>query len=177
MLTKGEYIVCGNKGVCMVEDISTVHMEGVDNHKLFYFLRPVGSKSSIIYIAVDNKFPTIRRILTKEEAISLLASLPDIALLDVPDDKTAEAVYKGSLHTNSIVEMVRILKTTYVKRQERIRKGRKVVAVDDKYYRLSSESLFNELAIALDMDKHKIEECILDKISLEELQKNNILRK
>lgn len=168
MLAKGEYIVCGNKGVCMVEDISTVHMEGVDNHKLFYFLRPVSLKSSIIYIAVDNKIPSIRRILTREEALTLIDSLPSIECLCIPDDRNAEAVYRESFHKNDIVEMIKIMKISYFKRQERISQGRKVAAVDDKYYKLASESLFGELAISLDIDIQEIEQFILDKISLEE---------
>ncbi len=168
MLAKGEYIVCGNKGVCMVEDITTVNMEGVDRGKLFYLLRPVCAKTSTVYIAVDNKTPSIRKILTREEALSLIESLPTIGFLCITDDKNGEVVYKESIHKNDIVELIKIIKTSYLRRQERIRQGRKVVAVDDKYFKMACDYLFSELSVCLDMDRQEIESYILDKISMEE---------
>ena len=167
MLAKGEYIVCGSKGVCMVEDITTVHMEGVDSKKLFYLLRPVCSKTSTVYIAVDNKTPSIRKILSREEALALLESLPTVGFLCITDDKSGEAVYKESIQKNDIVELVKIVKTSYLRKQERIRQGRKVVAVDDKYFKMACEYLFSELAVSLELEKEEIERIILDKISEE----------
>ncbi len=168
MLAKGEYIVCGNKGVCMVEDITTVNMEGVDRGKLFYLLRPVCSKTSTVYIAVDNNTSSIRKILTREEALALIDSLPMIGFLCISDDKNAEAVYKESVHKNDIVELIKIIKTSDLRRQERLRQGRKAVAVDDKYFKMACDYLFNELSVCLDMDRQEIESDILNKISMEE---------
>ena len=168
MLAKGEYIVCGTKGVCMVEDITTVCMEGVDSKKLFYLLRPVCSKASTVYIAVDNKTPSIRKILTREEALALVESVPTIGFLCITDDKGGEAVYKESFQKNDIVELVKIIKTSYLRRQERIRQGRKVVAVDEKYYKMACDYLFSELAVSLEIDKQEIENAIIDKISEKE---------
>lgn len=168
MLAKGEYIVCGSKGVCMVEDITTVHMEGIDSHKLFYLLRPVSSKTSTVYIAVDNKTPSFRKILSKEEALQLVESVPNIGFLCITDDKSGEAVYKESLHKNDIVELVKIIKTSYLRRQERLKQGRKVVAVDDKYYRMACDYLFSELSVCLEVDKQEIENSVISRLGEEE---------
>ena len=168
MLTKGEYIVCGSKGVCMVEDITTVRMEGVDSHKLFYLLRPVSSKSSTVYMAVDNKLPSFRKLLSREEALALVESVPTIGFLCITDDKSGEAVYKESFLKNDIVELVKIIKTSYLRRKERLNLGRKVVAVDDKYYHMACDYLFNELSVCLDIDKAEIEKSIMDRLYDEE---------
>ena len=168
MLAKGEYIVCGNKGVCMVEDITTVQMEGIDSKKLYYLLKPVSSKSNTIYVAVDNKTSSIRKILTREEALTLIESMSTIGFLCIADDKSAEAVYKESFNKNNIVELVKIIKTSYFRREERTRQGRKVVAVDDKYYKIACEYLFSELSVSLDVDKQEIENDFLDMIHIEE---------
>lgn len=167
MLAIGEFVVCGNKGVCMVEDITTVHMEGVDSHKMYYLLKPVFSKSSTVYIAVDNKTPSIRKIITRQEALALIESLPTIGFLCITDDKNAEMVYKESFQKNDIVELIKIVKTSYLRSQERLKLGRKVVAVDEKYYKMACEYLFSELSVCLDIDKQEIENFVIDKISTE----------
>ena len=167
MITKGEYIVCGNKGVCMVEDITTVHMEGIDSQKLYYLLKPICSKTSTIYIAVNNEMPSMRKILTREEALSLIESLPTIGFLDITEERNGEAVYRESLHKNDIVELIKIIKTSYHRREDRISQGRKVVAVDEKYNKMACEYLFGELSVSLDVDKQEIEKQVLDIIIME----------
>ncbi len=164
MFAKGEYVICGNKGVCMVDDITTVHMEGIDSNKLFYLLKPVYSKTSTIYVAVDNKTPSIRKILTREEALAFIDTIPSIGFLYIKDDKNGETVYKESFQKNDIVELVKIIKTSYLRGNERIKQGRKIVAVDEKYYKMACEYLFSELSVCLDIDREEIENDVLEKI-------------
>ena len=40
MYSVGQYVVCGNKGVCTIEDITTLDISGVDKAKLYYILKP-----------------------------------------------------------------------------------------------------------------------------------------
>ena len=41
MFEKGEYVVCGNKGVCVVEDVTTLNISGIDQERKYYILKPV----------------------------------------------------------------------------------------------------------------------------------------
>lgn len=34
MFEKGEYVICGNNGICCVMDITTLHIPGVDQKEL-----------------------------------------------------------------------------------------------------------------------------------------------
>ena len=40
MFEQGEYIVYGSTGVCKVEKVTTMDMDGVPGDKLYYILRP-----------------------------------------------------------------------------------------------------------------------------------------
>ena len=47
---KGERVVCGSKGVCVVEEITTLDIAGVDKKREYYILKPLYLSSSTVYI-------------------------------------------------------------------------------------------------------------------------------
>ena len=54
MFRVGQYVVCGNKGVCTIEDITTLDISGVDKAKLYYILKPQYITASTVYVPVEN---------------------------------------------------------------------------------------------------------------------------
>lgn len=41
MFQKGDYVICGNNGICSVQDITTLNISGVDKKRQYYLLKPV----------------------------------------------------------------------------------------------------------------------------------------
>ncbi len=160
MFEKGEYVVCGNKGVCLVEDITTLNISGVDKEREYYILKPVYMSGSTVYVPVDATKESIRRILSKEEADALIREIPDIPLITSTNDKLLEQEYRGCIKSNNCEEWIRIIKTIYLRKQKRIEAGRKVTAVDAKYFKLAEENLYGELAVALGMPRSEVESYI-----------------
>lgn len=160
MFEKGEYVVCGNKGVCLVEDITTLNISGVDKAREYYILKPVYMSGSTVYVPVDATKESIRRILSKEEADALIREIPDIPLITSTNDKLLEQEYRGCIKSNNCEEWIRIIKTIYLRKQKRIEAGRKVTAVDAKYFKLAEENLYGELAVALGMPRSEVESYI-----------------
>ena len=37
----GDYVICSNKGVCVVEKITTLDISGVDKEREYYILKPL----------------------------------------------------------------------------------------------------------------------------------------
>ncbi|MBR1931670.1 MAG: CarD family transcriptional regulator [Lachnospiraceae bacterium] len=153
MFEKGEYLVAGNKGVCLVDDVTTLNISGVNKEREYYILKPVYMPGSTVYVPVDTAEDSLRRVLTHEEADVLIHEIPEIPLLDTSNDKLLEQEYRDCLKTNNCEEWVRIIKTIYLRKQKRQAAGRKETAVDAKYFRMAEESLYGELAIALDIPK------------------------
>lgn len=163
MYKKGEYVVVGNKGVCVIDNITTLDMSGVDKEREYYILKPVYVPGSTVYVPVDST-ETMRRILTKEEVNDLIREIPQIPLIDIENDKLLEQEYKGCMKANSCEEWVRIIKTIYLRKQKRLELGRKVTAVDTKYYRIAEDNLYGELAVVLDIPKKEVESFITNEI-------------
>ena len=161
----GEKVVCGNKGVCVVENITTLNISGVDKERQYYILKPLYMAGSTVYVPVDSPKESMRSVLTRVEAEALIEKIPELSLLTIVNDKLSEQVYKECLKTNQCEELVRIIKTIYLRKQKRIEAGRKITAVDAKYFHIAEENLYGELAVALDMSLDEVEgyiTCVID---------------
>ena len=157
----GEYVVCGNKGVCCVDDISMLDMAGTGTEKEYYILKPLYMAASTIYILVSAD-DSLRKVLTKEEAQELIQTIPDIPLISVANDKMLEQEYRTCMKTNQCEEWVKILKTINSRKKIRLEAGRKLTAIDNRYSKLAEDSLYGELAVALDIPKESVEEFIAE---------------
>ena len=61
-------------------------------------------------------------------------------------------------------DWVKIIKTLYLRKKERIAQGKKTTAMDEKYLRMAEENLYTELSLALGVPKEKMEEHIASRV-------------
>ncbi len=160
MFRIGEYVVCGNKGVCSVEDITTLDISGVDKEKKYYILKPKYVSASTVYIPVDTAEASMRTVLTRQEAEKLIQSIPQLPVLDIKNEKMVEQDYKVCMKSNACDEWVKLIKTIYERRQKRLQAGRKETAVDSKYFKIAEDNLYGELAVALELERDQVCEYI-----------------
>lgn len=157
MFKVGDYVICGNKGVCTVENITTLNIAGVDKEREYYILKPLYMGGSTVYVPVDSPKESMRSVLKRDEAQRLIEAIPGIPLLVITNEKLTEQTYKDCIKKNSCEELIKMIKTIYLRKQKRIQAGRKVTAVDAKYFHMAEENLYGELAVALDMNRKDVE--------------------
>jgi len=161
----GQKVICSNKGVCIVEDITTLDISGVDKNKKYYILKPIFISASTVYVPVDSATTSMRKILTKEEAQELISDIPQIPVLEIKNERLLEQDYKACLKTNACDQWVKLIKTIYERKQMRLQKGRKETAIDSKYFRIAEEVLYGELAVALDMERDRVSQYIEEQLN------------
>lgn len=164
MFKKGDYVVCGNNGICKVTDVTTLNMSGTPKDRLYYILKPVYTESSTVYVPVDNHKVSIRPALTEKETHELIAKIPSLELVWVENEKQRELTYKECLKQNTCEDYVRIIKTLYLRKQDRLAKGQKSIGLDERYLKQAEDSLYGELAIALGIEKQGVQEYITKEI-------------
>lgn len=162
MFKIGDYVVYGNSGVCKVEDIGPLSIGSRD--KDYYTLIPVYGKNSKLYTAVDSDKVVIRPIMTRQESDALIDAMEEISELSICDEKRREDIYKETMRTCDCKEWVRIIKTLYTRKMDRISRGKKVTSSDERYLQMAEENLFGELAFSLQIPKEKVGEFISEKI-------------
>lgn len=164
MFSIGQKVICGNKGVCTIEDITTLDISGVDKEKKYYILKPEYLVESTVYVPVDSAITSMRVILTREEAEELIQSIPSIPVLEIKNEQLLEQDYRSCLKTNSCTDWVKLIKTIYERRQKRIQMGRRETYIDSKYFRIAEDVLYGELAVALGLQREQVSQYIISKL-------------
>lgn len=165
MFEKGDYIIYGSSGVCMVEEVGPMDMAGTMRGKLYYTLRPMYSGSSTIFTPTDNDKIVMRHILTREEAERCMERVELAEPLEIGEERKREEIYREVLRGCDCDECLRLLKTLHGRQHVRLENGKKVAALDERYMKMAEESLFGELAASLGRKREEVRELIYEKIA------------
>ncbi len=151
-----DLVVFGNNGVCRIESIGVPNITGIEKEKQYYTLVPIYSKGSVIYTPVDNSRVSMRKIITIEEAQELMDNIPSIPTLKTENEKYVDVIYKSAMSSQNCEALIQIIKTVYIKQQIKVREGKKLAQVEERYMKQAEDLLYSELAIVLDMPKEEM---------------------
>lgn len=155
---KVDEIIVYKKEVCKIRKIKEKYLQNKD----YYIMSPLEDPSLVINVTVDNT-KDIRSVITKEEAESLIAKIPTIELLN-SDSKNIETEYKQLLNEDNLENLVKIIKTTYLRNYERTKTKKRISEVDQAYFNKAETRLYNELSISLNLPLEEVKEYIITKL-------------
>lgn len=155
----GEYLVFKND-VCLVDSIKKNHIAGKD----YYVLKPIEDTSLTIEIPVNNDNKLIRDVISKKDAEILIKRIADIELINT-NEKMIENVYKELLKNASMEDLVKIIKTTYLRNKERTDNHKKVGEIDNTYFNKAEKLLYSELSVSLGKSFEETKQYIFDKMN------------
>ncbi|HBM46881.1 MAG TPA: CarD family transcriptional regulator [Lachnoclostridium sp.] len=153
MFETGEYVVYGRTGICKVTGVTTMKMDGASGERLYYVLRPGGETEGKIFTPVEGGKQVLRGIITKEEAEKLINEIPLIETLSIENEKFREDSYKKCIRTCECRDLLRIIKTIYIRKQTRLSHGKKTTATDERYLKMAEDHLYSEFSMLLDIPK------------------------
>ena len=88
MFNKGEYIVHGRKGVCKVEDITHLDIDGADKKSLYYVLIPMKNQDSKVFYPTDNDKIPMRTIHTKDQVEEIVEHINEIEPIWIENERS-----------------------------------------------------------------------------------------
>lgn len=159
MYKVNDYLVYG-KDVCKVEAIE----EKKFNNETYYLLRPIKNKDLKISAPITDKAKKIRPLISKEEIDLLITKIPLIEPITI-EDKFIELEYKRLINSGTHEDLIRIIKTTYLRNKERIEKNKKVAEKDKNYFELAEEYLYHELSITLEKSFEETKDYIVNQVT------------
>ncbi len=162
MYKKGQYVICGVNGICQVEDITTLNLDGVDKTRKYYLLKPVFSNGSTVYKPIDLD-EGMRPALNRKQAEELITEIPSIDTIAIADEKTLEKTYKDLIHSSDPKALVSLIKTIHLRKEKRLLKGFKVTALDSRYFKQAEDFLYGELSVALDIPRNEVRDYICER--------------
>lgn len=153
----GEYIVY-KKVVYKILEIKKKYFNNLD----YYILIPVNDNSLIVKLSVENK--EIRNAISKDEVENIINKMPNIDIID-SDERLIENEYKKLMMNGSYEDLIKIIKTTYLRNKKRLNNNKKIGDKDAHYFKRAEEYLYTEFGIALNMTNNEVRDYILDKIN------------
>lgn len=157
MFKVGDYVVYNNS-VCKIIEIRKKRYNNLD----YYFMRSIDDNSLKIEIPINNKL--IRKVITKEQALELINKIPSINTLE-DSGKMMENSYKLWMKGNQMEDLIKIIKTTYLRNDYRIKNGKRVSEKDSIYFNMAEKRLYNELSISLNLSFNETKEYIINKLN------------
>ena len=143
----GDYVMKPMTGVCKVDDVMNLNMDGVNKDKLYYLLVPLNDQREKIYVPVEKAAFTLRKCMTHEKAWEAIW---------IDNEKLREQKYKEAIKKNDPYALVSVIKMTYNCKRVRMQQGKKNIAADERYFHIAENLLYSELGFALDKPKDEI---------------------
>ena len=153
----GEYIVY-KKAVYKILEIKKKYFNDLD----YYILIPVNDSSLIVKFPVENK--DIRNVISKDGVENIINKMPNIEIID-SDERLIENEYKKLMMNGSYEDLIKIIKTTYLRNKKRSDNNKKIGDKDDHYFKRAEDYLYTEFGVALNMTNNEVRDYILDKIN------------
>ena len=166
MFAVGEYVYYASEGVCHVADVCLAPVSGMPADRLYYVLHPFRTNGGVLYVPTDSDSIFLRRLLTAEEANSLLNEIPAMEAFEEPNAKALRLRYTEAMHTHAPSEWVRVIKTVR-ERISRLRGGSRTQRISETERGFAEDAkryLYAELSLALNIPVAEMEQYILNHI-------------
>lgn len=102
--------------------------------------------------------------MSKDDANNLINKIKDIKPFDEINDKNVELLYKNAIYNGDHYDLIRVIKTLYIRNDNRVKNNKKVSEKDDKYFKLAEKYLYNELSISLNMCYDETKEYVISMV-------------
>lgn len=147
----GDYIVC-HKQVCEIVGIE-------DN---LYVLAPLNDATLKMRIPLNS--PVLRDLMSKKEIDKLLKEIPQIDTID-NKERMIENNYKELLHSGTYEDLVKIIKTAYLRNENRKKNNKKISDRDNSYLEQAEKYLYTEIGVVLGLDYDGAKNYVIETVS------------
>ncbi|NLV15980.1 MAG: transcriptional regulator [Syntrophomonadaceae bacterium] len=163
MFNINDFIVYGSTGVCQITDIT----KNDHDEPEYYVLRPVYDNkinNMVIKALINNSKVQIRKVVTKDQVSSLIASMPVKETIWIDDSRERSECFKALLKTGECEEWIKLVKTLYLEKELRSAEGKTLTHTDEDIMRTAEKRLCEEFAIALNLSPAEVLSYILEHV-------------
>ena len=164
MFNKNDYIIYGSMSVCKIVDIVEEDNPYI-GRKSYYVIQPVYSdKNTIIKIPIDSKKIFMRHLLSKNEIMSIIESIPNLEITKIENDKERSVYYKSVIKNSLCDELTEIIKGISINEQEKLSIGKKLSKTEEDFKKAAEKLIDEEFATVLDIPVQDVQSFILNHI-------------
>ena len=160
MYNVNDVIVYGSNGVCTVTAVEERDFTGESTE--YYVLRPMSNPKNTFYVPVTNSFLTARmhNICTKQEIENLIEMMSGECCIWIDNELRRKEEYRKIIEIGDRLQLVRLIKTLYIKSSELSSQHKKLHSADEKFFREAENILYEEFAYSLGIPRDSVVEYI-----------------
>lgn len=148
MFNTGDYVVYCSGEICLVAE-KTERSFGGSEKKEYCKLIPIDAVNSVYYVPAENMADKSRRMMTKEEILTLIDEMPQTKNVWYSDKKERKSCFDAILKSDDISGIIGMMKSIYKEREKRTADGKRLVASDEKALSAAEHMLHREFAFVL----------------------------
>lgn len=150
-----DYVVYRSAGVCKVLSVEMQSPDGVAQI-LYYKLKPLGDPNSTYYIPVASADDKLRSLLSKEEVLSLIDTMPRSAgdEEDVWSENRRERkeMYSQIMRGDDQRALVQMISSLYFRKQDSEARGKRFSSMDELAMKNAENLMLQEFGVVLGME-------------------------
>lgn len=163
LFTKGEYVVYGNNGVCIVEEIKTMP-DAFGTERVYYVLKNQKS-NGVAYVPVDSKV-YLGKVMSKSDAELLISRIPQIStdMFKGANSRENQRIFREVLATHDsekIIALIKYIKSCIVKKSAA---NKKISSTEERFLQQAMNIISGEFSIALGIDINEVTDYIESRI-------------
>ncbi|MBO7473105.1 MAG: transcriptional regulator [Ruminococcus sp.] len=160
MYNVGDMVMYGAFGICKVTAIEKRDFTGEEQE--YYILKHTSSEKNTFYVPLSNEsaLSNMHYVCSKAEVDELISHMNSEGLIWIDNDIKRKEEYSRIIKDADKHEIIRLIKTLYLRRKELAESGKKLRSTDENYLSLAENMLFEEFAFALDIDRSEVVEYI-----------------
>lgn len=168
MYSKDDIVMYASQGVCKITDITTKEIGGKSIE--YYVLKPIYSDTALVYIPIANETLTgkMRRVLAKEEILTLIHSIEKEDQPWIENEHIRKEKYKEILSCGDRHGLISMIKALYVHRTYLNEHGKKMHVVDERFFKEAEKILYEEFAFVLNIKLEEVLPFIKDRLGIED---------
>lgn len=159
---KGEYVVYNGFEICQIGDIVMKSFDGI-NEKEYYTLIPNEEKSTY-YIPADKMTGNVRLVLTKEQFLELIDSLPDTESKWISEKNDRKHDFSEAFKSGDYRRIIPFMNGIYNEKHNREMKGKQLFSYDKKYLENAEKLLHSEISFVFNIKIEDAESFIKERL-------------
>lgn len=156
MYEVNDVVMYGAVGICKVTAIEKRDFTGEELE--YYILKHKNDEKNVFYVPVNNEAATgkMHRIWSKAEIDELISHMNSEGSIWIENDVKRKEEYSRIIKDADKHEVVRLIKTLYLRRKELAEGGKRLHSADVNFLSIAENMLFEEFAYALNIDRSEV---------------------
>lgn len=165
MYNVNDIIIYGSQGACRIEEI--VEKDFCGKKAMYYNLTLLCNENATIFVPVNNAALTskMKRILTLDEVHEIIDNIPNEETIWIENENTRKEKYKEIILSGNRKDLVKLIKTLHLYKQEQLKKGKRLYSCDEIMLKEAEKLLYDEFALVLNIKRDAVLPFILDRIN------------